>query len=548
MMKKSLFLILLGLTVIYGQNKINNYRLLSEMKTLAKATDSAPASNTINDILTVGDTVWVATSRGLSKTTDNGASWTTFYGNADFGTESVSALAYDKTTHSIWASLAHSTDVSGSSLPEGAGLRFSTDGGATWKNIPQPLDDPSDTIEIYGANRLHALPVTVKIQNITYNIAITPNEVWIASFAGGLRKNRIDSLIANPLAHFKRVVLPPDSKYSIKPTDTLNFCLSPVAGNYCSDNNLNYRVFSLVSVDDSILYVGTADGINKTTDALKAPYTNDMAWVKFNHQQNADSSISGNFVVSLTYDAQSTPKTLWAVTWMAEDNTEQNGVSFTQNDGAYWQKTLLNHKAYKVATYGNIAVAPSDDGPFRSTNFGNSWILPGQIIDSKTNASIKSSAFFSGSFSPNGTNLWLGSGEGLAEQIGYAPTWTNNWRIYFASQKLSGSSDAHAFPNPFSPRTDICKIKYTTGGSTQQVTVRIFSFSMKYIRTIIRNVDRCYPSTGTYSDGVTATSDATRETWDGKDDAGNIVPNGVYFYRIDVGSKDPIFGKIMVLQ
>jgi flagellar hook assembly protein FlgD len=36
--------------------------------------------------------------------------------------------------------------------------------------------------------------------------------------------------------------------------------------------------------------------------------------------------------------------------------------------------------------------------------------------------------------------------------------------------------------------------------------------------------------------------------WDGRDDSGNIVPNGVYFYRVDVDSDTPLFGKVMVLQ
>lgn len=36
--------------------------------------------------------------------------------------------------------------------------------------------------------------------------------------------------------------------------------------------------------------------------------------------------------------------------------------------------------------------------------------------------------------------------------------------------------------------------------------------------------------------------------WDGRDDSGVYVPNGVYFYRIDVGDKDPVYGKILVMQ
>ncbi len=36
--------------------------------------------------------------------------------------------------------------------------------------------------------------------------------------------------------------------------------------------------------------------------------------------------------------------------------------------------------------------------------------------------------------------------------------------------------------------------------------------------------------------------------WDGTDDAGQMVPNGVYFYRIEKDSGDPFFGKILVLK
>ena len=36
--------------------------------------------------------------------------------------------------------------------------------------------------------------------------------------------------------------------------------------------------------------------------------------------------------------------------------------------------------------------------------------------------------------------------------------------------------------------------------------------------------------------------------WDGTNELGVIVPNGVYFYRIDSDSAEPLFGKIMVLK
>jgi hypothetical protein len=38
------------------------------------------------------------------------------------------------------------------------------------------------------------------------------------------------------------------------------------------------------------------------------------------------------------------------------------------------------------------------------------------------------------------------------------------------------------------------------------------------------------------------------ELWDGSNDAGSTVANGVYFYRIDVNSDEPLYGKIVVMQ
>ncbi len=155
----------------------------------------------------------------------------------------------------------------------------------------------------YGDNILQALPVTVAEQNLTYDITFTTGTVWITSFAGGLRKS------TNMGQSWQRVVLPPDFLSSINPEDSLDFCLSPVGGAFCSDGNLNHRAFSVISPNATTLYVGTANGVNKSTD-------NGISWVKFNHQ-NQDEPISGNFVTSLGYN--STDSTVWASTWKTDD-------------------------------------------------------------------------------------------------------------------------------------------------------------------------------------------------------------------------------------
>ena len=90
--------------------------------------------------------------------------------------------------------------------------------------------------------------------------------------------------------------------------------------------------------------------------------------------------------------------------------------------------------------------------------------------------------------------------------------------------------------DPYSPKLDQLKIKYSTGGKDAPVTIRIFDFGMNYVRTILQNAMR------------NKTIASPPDFWDGKNDAGNIVPNGVYLYRVDVGSDKPLFGKIIVMQ
>ncbi len=36
--------------------------------------------------------------------------------------------------------------------------------------------------------------------------------------------------------------------------------------------------------------------------------------------------------------------------------------------------------------------------------------------------------------------------------------------------------------------------------------------------------------------------------WDGTDENGNLLPNGVYFYSVEIDDNDPIFGKIIYMQ
>lgn len=507
---------------IIAQSIPLNYKLEERLN---KISDTSPASNTIDRIFIQNNsTVWLGTSKGLSKTTDSGLTWTNFYDTKSFGKESISAVNFG--LGAIWTACWHFENKLGSDIPVGNGLRYSTDGGINWVEIPQPVDAPDDSTIFYGNNKLRALPITAKEQNFIYDIAFTNNTVWIVSFSAGLRKS------TDMGKTWQRVVLPPDNLNSIKPTDKLDFDLAPTSGNLKMRGNLNHRAFSIIAIGDTI-YVGTAGGINKSIDG-------GISWVKFNHT-NQSQPISGNFVLSLNYNSYD--NSIWAATWKAEGTNEFYAISNSTNGGKSWNIFLADERirdfGFKYKTNNNYDVfAVSSIGVFRSSNKGITWITSPYIIDEITKVELKPTIFLSveaNKINSSNYEIWIGTNDGLAKTIeNENDFWNNKWKTFLSSSSSVSQNQSYAFPNPFNPKFDIARIKYKLQKNAN-VTLRIFDFGMNLVRTVVQNANR-------------NASNELIEIWNGKDDNQNFVPNGVYFYRIDISDEQPLFGKIIVIM
>jgi hypothetical protein len=536
-MKQFFFITLISILNIIelrGQIVPNNFDLNTNHKNLNKINISNPLSNTITDIITVGDTIWLGTSRGVSVSYDGGENWTNFYNSQTFGDNGVSAISYNKYDGSVWVAIAGDVEVAGGAiLPEGRGFKYTYDGGLTWVSIDKPIDNPDDSSLVYGINdgvnlpKVRAIPITTGINNVTYDIAFTKGMVWITSYAGGLRRS------ADKGHSWQRVLLPSDELSKITPNDTIRFALQPVAGKFGPDDHLNHRLFSVIAINDSTVFAGSAGGINKSSNAEdQFP-----SWIKFNHT-NQDNPISGNWVVAFAYNKNL--HRLWAGTRKAEDSLEYSGVSSTSDGGKNWETFLKGEdRSWNLTTKGNDIIAALDNGIFRSSNEGATWLKPNNIIDKNTGVALTTKTFYSAAASEgNGFwDVWLGSDDGLAkirETSGIM--WEGEWKIFIASQNLGNLNESYCYPNPFSPRLGKLKIKFGTGGKDENVTIRIFDFAFNYVRTVLQNVTR------------NRDLESPPEFWDGKDDNGNYVSNGVYFYRIELGDNDPIFGKILVVQ
>lgn len=440
------------------------------------------ASNSVTDIVIYDGTIWLGTGGGLSRSTDGGLTWESFGQEHGLGKGGVSALAVRDDI--IWVATSFDTlTADAGKLPAGGGLSYSTDGGTTWNWLPQP--GPTN------------------VQNVTFDIALLDDTVWITSWGGGLRKS-------DNLGITWEVVTP----------DT--FFFDPLG-------NLNHRAFSVIVVD-TVLWVGTAGGINKSMDRGDT-------WVNFSHQ-NQPQPISGNFVVALAHQRTGGRDILWAATINAEDPDEFRAVSKSIDGGLSWTTTLEGIFAHNFAFDDSVVYVVADKGLFKSIDGGQTWAVFPPVRDRTTGEAFYTEEFFSVGVAANHA-VWAGGPDGLAvtEDDGL------NWRIIRAAQPVGveGTPQTYAYPNPFSPLRHLqaggdghVRFQYRTNSSTQ-VTVRVYDFAMKLVATVTEN--KPIPAPGDHS-----------EVWNGRNEKGEVVANGVYFYRIDVQGEGSYWGKVIVLD
>lgn len=509
------------------QNKGNN--LIGRFSS-SPVSSQTIISNFISDIIVVsndgGDTIWFGTGKGISRTTNRGLSFQNFYGTEPFGDDDVSGLAVYKNW--VVVATAYSQLINEDYVPTGTGIKVSSDYGATWASYPQPMDGEFDTTIQYGISTIRALPVVVDEFNLSYDIAISKKNsssdslvFWITSWAGGTRKSTDFG------ATWQRVVLPPDAFNTITPTGgPYNFELNPRDPPL---GNNNHKGFSVTAENDSTIYVGTANGINRSSDW-------GVSWKKYNFDSTGTGNgVSGDFVVGLDVQKYGNNVIVWASSNPTKGG-EFSAFSFSSNFGTTWSNTLDVAFTHNVGFKDSIVYAATDDGIWRSyfTPPGFSWSRPSIIYDEQIRDQIRTNLFYA--VDSQGDSVWVGSGDGLARTTDTLTSpWVGKWKIFRAYQNITATNESYAAPNPFSPDDEVCRIYYKTGKTSSNITIKIFDFAMFPVRTVIQNASRTSP-------------DVIWATWDGKRDDGTQVNNGVYFYRIQIDKDETVWGKILVLQ
>ncbi|MDZ7725106.1 MAG: FlgD immunoglobulin-like domain containing protein [candidate division KSB1 bacterium] len=340
-------------------------------------------------------------------------------------------------------------------------------------------------------------------QNVVWDFTLQNGVIWAASFGGGLLKS----------TDFGET-------WQVETPDSLVF--DPV-------HVLNHLPFSVLSTGDA-LWVGTSGGINKSMDG-------GHTWEKFTFS-NQQEHISGNWVVNIAHQKDADHEAIWACTWKAEGMDETYAVSRTDDGGRTWDILLQGERAYDIAFDGpNVYVATWTSGLWKSPDYGETWYNFQNIRDRQSSTRLFTNEFYS--VYASNDSLWVGTLDGLAftENNGYT------WTLYraFRSTRLDGEPRTYAYPNPFSSTRDNVlgetghvRIQYNTTDAAE-VTVKVYDFAMDLVTTVCDGKYRA--GGGDYS-----------EVWNGSNDYGDTVANGVYFYSVEISGDGAYWGKIMVVN
>ena len=258
-------------SLLLGQNMLPQYYKMKSINFDSSA-HRGLKTNIIGDIEPQSDTLlWLGTGTGLAVLRDTSSIYT-LTSNKDIqeGQEStstpdgaVSALAVNG--NSLFAAFAKS----GENITVGNGLIFSsnsTGNTINWTYFNQLVDTDADSLSPFAKRFFRGLPITVKEANVTYDASINGNNIYITSWAGGLRRYNTLTKI------WQRVPLPQDNDQILNTCDESSY-ITTSSGSILKDfylnprdpidgGNHNHKAFSVISYSDTV-WVGTANGINR---------------------------------------------------------------------------------------------------------------------------------------------------------------------------------------------------------------------------------------------------------------------------------------------
>lgn len=546
-----------------------------------------PLRNIVENLEAEGDTLWAG--QQLIFTDDGGATFSFVDTAAVFRPPiAPNAIVYslDVEDDAIWVGLGFNDNSIQGRPQSAAGFAYSEDGGSTWDYRFPPLDAPEDSLQTYGCNffapdvtedeivpiegcealstQLFALPIIVPQLSPPFDIDYDPvtRDVWTAGLLSGVRRLEWNEETGEYARDFRRVVLPPDTLDAIRPDEPYFFPYIPELPGL-SVEGANFIAYSVLVDETGTVWAGTEAGINRSrpedvfTFTVQDPVTGEdstfqeRAWQRTGYDGTALGLLS-SAVISVEEQPLGDPafpvgspenprNPVWASNWRPLATEARPGEEFgavvTRDGGETFEAVLLGTgRIFDFGFCGDASFctpetvyAAGADGLFVSDDDGRTWRTIRDFRDAeRAGRFVKRDASV---FAVETTRsaLWVGTGDGLLRSTDGGETWTV-FRTDVPTDPAEPSErtpsvDTYAYPNPFSPNADgVVRIRY----DEDRADIRIFDFAMNLVRSL--------PG-----------SAAVEQAWDGFDENGNRVANGVYFYEVDTPA-GTFWGKILVLE
>jgi len=459
-----------------------------------------------------------------------------------------------------------SVETSIGTQSKGTGVSYSIDGGESWNIMPQPMDsshqdnssytnkwacawDTFDANSLYDSNlecgfncedcagnqkscmmydyiswgtqdSLLNFSVTTDIQNVSYGVAIQGDYIYAASWAGSLR--RFNYSIEDPI--WEVVPLPMDNQSTLQcnSIDISSYQINPI-GNYvdagdCGYEFDNHKVFSVYSVEDT-LWVGTANGINKGI-------IDSESCIDWQHFTADEFGFYDNWIIGFENQILEDGITnrLWAITWDRQYSGSQliygGPPSYTDDGGVTWNvSTELDNKnllTYNISSSSGKVYVSSDQGLYFAANYetGDLWdsfVLPFEI-STQSVFDAEHMEFFD--------DIFIATPQGVCVYDGES----------FNCESSDGNTGKsfYAYPNPLN-FNQINQLTFVYSGEESNINGEIIIYDLA--------MDRVGRING---EGVTR--------WDGKNDFGNRVTNGVYIAKYTHTNGDSHLFNVMVIN
>ncbi len=520
--------------------------------------DSGPLSgligSDIGDIRWSDRHLWVGTENGLARldldrfSGLDGSDWITFTEANGLGRGAVSALAASGDT--VWVATIVDTLITGLGQHQmGTGISWSLDAGKTWSHISN-----EELFALPGFNR------EPPIDNGCFSIDFVGDTVWAAFFSGSLVKSpdggqnwkRVLPGGAEEIYYFEDetgaevVDARADSlDRAGAAADTINRIRAEADS--LRSLHLLHRTFEVLAYGDT-LWVGTSSGVARSFDG-------GTTWRNHKVRVDRDGNLlpgnpGGNWVITLERQITTEGRSvIWAGTRVTDNPAtgQVNSISYSLNNGESWQKVGPTY-AWGFAFTENRVWAGTNQGLLTSFNEGVTWDTIA-VEDATTREQLRGT--FVGMAAIEEI-LWVGSEIGLGRTTDEGATWRivkspvktlsldtgqfmGNPNQLDTLHTLSAGVRSYAAPNPFSPtQGELARINYSLDAPAE-VSIELFDFASRRVRRLLKNEAR-------------RGQDNHGENWDGRDDDGDIVANGVYFYRIEVAKGKSGFGKVVVLD